>query len=286
MEFPKSTALVPRLDVLETAGSTNDELVRRATGPDAADWCDLSVIVTDNQTAGRGRLGRTWTAPIGTSLAISVLLRPSESAPMTVTMPVVPAFGVCPAGPVTAAGDVAPFSTDGLGWMPLLAGLAMTRAVVSLGAAATLKWPNDVLIGGKKVSGILSELLLGASGVVVGVGFNTAVPADALPVDTATSLLVEGVNVDADVALAAFLAEFVNLYRAFVAAAGDPGASGLRAAVIEACDTIGRSVSVQLPAGEPLLGEAVDIDEFGRLVVESNGRRTAVAAGDVTHLRY
>jgi BirA family biotin operon repressor/biotin-[acetyl-CoA-carboxylase] ligase len=107
-----------------------------------------------------------------------------------------------------------------------------------------------------------------------------------LPVDTATSLLVEGVTTDADAALAAFLTEFTSVYRAFVAAAGDVQASGLRAEVVEACETVGRSVRVQLPAGEPLLGTATDIDESGRLVVEANGRRTAVAAGDVTHLRY
>jgi len=287
MDLPRSSALVPRLDVLETAGSTNDELVHRASGADAASWPDLSVIVTDNQTAGRGRLGRSWSAPVGTSIAISVLLRPNEAPGVTAAVPAAPAFGVCPAGPVTiAAGSARALPTDSFGWIPLLAGVAMARAVRSLGAAATLKWPNDVLIGGRKVCGILSELLPGSDGVVVGVGLNVSIAADSLPVETATSLLVEGVIVDTDVALAAFLAEFTAVYRAFVAAGGDPQASGLRAAVVEGCETVGRAVRVQLPAGDPLLGTASDIDELGRLVVESNGRRTAVAAGDVTHLRY
>jgi BirA family biotin operon repressor/biotin-[acetyl-CoA-carboxylase] ligase len=291
MDLPRSAVLVPRLEVLETAGSTNAELVERASGADAASWPDLSVIVTDHQTAGRGRLGRSWTAPVGTSLAISVLLRPGqpgeERAPEAfVSVPAAPALGYCPAVPIATADAGAEFTVDSLGWIPLLAGLATTRAVRSLGAAATLKWPNDVLIGDKKVSGILCELLPGAAGVVVGIGLNVSIPANELPVETATSLLVEGVTTDADAALVAILTEFTRVYRAFVAAAGDVQASGLRAAVVEACDTVGRSVRVQLPAGEPLLGTAVDIDESGRLVVEANGRRTAVAAGDVTHLRY
>jgi BirA family biotin operon repressor/biotin-[acetyl-CoA-carboxylase] ligase len=286
MDVPRSAALVPRLEVLDTAGSTNAELVERATGADAGAWPDLSVIVTDHQTAGRGRLGRSWSAPVGTSLAISVLLRPGREPVEFVAVPAAPALGYCPAVPIATADTGPEVTVDSLGWIPLLAGLATTRAVRSLGAAATLKWPNDVLIGDKKVSGILSELLPGAAGVVVGIGLNVSIPADELPVDTATSLLIEGVTTDADAALAAFLTEFTSVYRAFVAAAGDVQASGLRAEVVEACETVGRSVRVQLPAGEPLLGTATDIDESGRLVVEANGRRTAVAAGDVTHLRY
>jgi BirA family biotin operon repressor/biotin-[acetyl-CoA-carboxylase] ligase len=291
MDLPRSTVLVPRLEVLETAGSTNAELVERASGADAASWPDLSVIVTDHQTAGRGRLGRSWTAPAGTSLAISVLLRPGlpregREPEGFVAVPAAPALGYCPPVPIASPDAADELVHDSLGWIPLLAGLATTRAVRSLGAPATLKWPNDVLIGAKKVSGILSELLPAAAGVVVGVGLNLSIPADELPVDTATSLLVAGVSVEADAALVAFLTEFTGVYRAFVAAGGDVQASGLRAAVVEACDTLGRSVRVQLPAGEPLLGTAVDIDTSGRLVVEANGRRTAVAAGDVTHLRY
>lgn len=291
MDLPRSTILVPRLEVLETAGSTNSELVERASGADAASWPDLSVIVTDHQTAGRGRLGRAWTAPAGTSLAISVLLRPGplragREPEQVVAVPAAPALGYCPAVPIASSDAADELAPDSLGWIPLLVGLATTRAVRSLGGRATLKWPNDVLIRDKKVSGILSELLPGAAGVVVGIGLNLSTPEDELPVDTATSLLVEGVTVDADAALAAILTEFTGVYRAFVAAGGDVQASGLRAAVVEACDTVGRSVRVQLPAGEPLLGTAADIDGSGRLVVESNGRRTAVAAGDVTHLRY
>lgn len=261
MDFPQSRAVVPRFEVLDQIDSTNDELVRRASGPDAAPWPDLAVIVTDNQLSGRGRLGRSWSTPRGTSLAISVLLRP-------------PATG-------------RHLSADRFGWIPLLAGLAMTRAVRSLGPAATLKWPNDVLIDGKKVCGILCELLPAADGVVVGAGLNVAIRPQNLPVDMATSLLIAGVaEPDPDAALAAFLTELTALYRAFVAADADPQASGLAREVAAACDTIGRAVRVQLPTATPLEGTATGIDGLGRLVVDTNGRLTAVAAGDVTHLRY
>ncbi|HEY5224176.1 MAG TPA: biotin--[acetyl-CoA-carboxylase] ligase [Microbacteriaceae bacterium] len=265
MDFPLSSAVVPRLTVLEHAGSTNDELVRAATGADAEFWPELSVIITDDQRSGRGRLGRAWNAPAGTSLAISVLLRPAASA--------------------SAAG--AGLSVDSLGWIPLLAGLAMTRAVRSLGVDASLKWPNDVMVDGKKLCGILSELLPGATGVVVGAGLNVSIGSDQLPVDTATSLLLSGVaNPEPDAALAAYLTHLQSLYRSFVDAGGDAEASGLRRGVASASDTIGRNVRVQLPSGGPLIGMATGLDTLGRLIVDTNGALTAVAAGDVTHLRY
>ncbi len=131
MQLPRSAALAARLEVLPSAGSTNDELMARATGEDP--WPHLSIVATDTQTRGRGRLGRTWTAPPGRSLAVSVLLRPG-------------------------------LPLDALGWLPLLAGVAVTRALAGLGVPARLKWPNDVLIGDRKVCGILSELLPDASG--------------------------------------------------------------------------------------------------------------------------
>jgi BirA family biotin operon repressor/biotin-[acetyl-CoA-carboxylase] ligase len=261
MDLPRSAVIARRLEVLERAGSTNDELVRRAAGPDAASWPDLSVVVTDHQTSGRGRLGRSWQAPAGTSLAISVLLRPAASGQS--------------------------LSPDRFGWMPLLAGLAMTRAVRSLGPDAVMKWPNDVLVAGRKISGILCELLPADAGLIVGAGLNLTIDRDDLPVDTATSLLLEGVqDADPDAALAAFLTELTTLYRDFLTGGGDPASTGIAGEISEGCDTLGRSVRVELPGQESLLGTATSIDDDGRLVIESNGRFTAVAAGDVTHLRY
>jgi len=283
MEFPLSREVVPRIEYLAEAGSTNDVLVAHATGPDAAAWPDLSVVVTDNQTRGRGRLGRTWLAPTGKSLAISVLLRP-----------------VLPGG--------APLPPDRLGWFPLLAGAAMTRAVrqvvedsivpVADGVAreeeaprheVSLKWPNDVLIDGYKVSGILSELLPDARGLVIGAGLNVSLDEHDLPTLTSTSLLLVTRSApDPDAVLARYLTELRDLTRAFLDAGGDPVASDLLQAVTELCGTLGSAVRVELPGGGDLIGTATGLDELGRLVVQdqASGELQAVAAGDVTHLRY
>ena len=263
MEFPLSQAEASVLEILPEAGSTNDELVRRATGAESEDWPDLSVVATRNQTRGRGRLGRSWVSPAGKSLAISVLLRPR-----------------------TPTGDSLPL--DRLGWIPLMAGLAMTRTVRSVvPEGAALKWPNDVLIGERKVCGILSELLPDTSGVVIGAGLNLTLEIDELPVDTATSLSIAGASdTDPDRLLSSYLRELDSLYASFLAFSGDAVASGLQRDVAEACGTLGRSVQVELPSGEGLLGTATGIDVDGRLIVDTNAGITAVAAGDVTHLRY
>ena len=261
MQLPLSRAVAPHLELLPEVGSTNAELVARASAA-GADLPDFSVIGTPSQTAGRGRLGRVWVAPPGKTLAVSVLLRPAAGA------------------------------TDGLGWLPLLAGLAMTRALTALVAdhAVTLKWPNDVQVDGLKVSGLLAELVPTGGAVVIGAGVNLTMTAEELPTPISTSLTLVGVD-EADLldrALAGYLGELRELYERFAGAGLDAAASGLRAEVTRACSTIGRNVRVELPGGGDLYGEAVDIDELGRLVVRglADARPHAVAAGDVTHLRY
>jgi BirA family biotin operon repressor/biotin-[acetyl-CoA-carboxylase] ligase len=237
MSLPLSTALATTLIVLDEAGSTNSVLVERAPADP-----EFTVVVTTNQTAGRGRLGRTWVAPPGTTIAVSVLLKP----------------------------------TEGMSWLPLLAGLAMTRAVRSLigDHEVTLKWPNDVHVDGLKVSGLLAELVPGV-GVVMGAGLNLTMDASELPTPTSTSLTLVGASeVDlVDRALAAYLGELRELYY---------GGGDIRALVSAECSTIGRRVRVELPGGDDLYGTATALDEEGRLIVD--GR--AIAAGDVTHLRY
>ncbi|MEB0201796.1 biotin--[acetyl-CoA-carboxylase] ligase [Cryobacterium sp. 5I3] len=293
MQFPLSREAVTRFEYLDEAGSTNDELVGHATGADAAGWPHLSTVVTDSQTRGRGRLGRTWLAPTGKSLAISVLLRPLVG---------------------TGTGEGAPLPVDRFGWFPLLAGAAMTIAVraeveasllagaPSCGTSAagpddgehpahevTLKWPNDVLIDGYKVSGILSELLPDTHGLVIGAGLNLSLDEHDLPTLTSTSLLlVTGRAPQADAVLARYLIELAGLTAAFLAANGDPVASGLLGTVTALCGTLGSKVRVQLPGGDDLVGVASALDESGRLIVENQatGEPQAVAAGDVTHLRY
>lgn len=255
MELPRSSALVARLEVLPETGSTNSDLVRSATAEPGA-WPAPAVLVTDHQTAGRGRLGRSWTAPAGASLAISVLLRPRVPA-------------------------------ERLGWLSLAAGAAMTEALAGLGVAARAKWPNDVLIDGRKVCGVLAEALPDASGVVIGAGLNHALTRDDLPVPTATSLALEGGPTDPDVLVAAYLERLLALTGAFDAAGGDPEAGGLRSAVLAVSDTVGRRVRVST-GSEPIVGEAVDVDEDGRIVVDRGPVLgfTACASGDVEHLRY
>lgn len=258
MNFQKSSSLARRLLVLDVASSTNDEMAARVRSGSLVEWPEFSVLITDHQTSGKGRLGRSWNAPPHTMLAISVLLRPARS-------------GILEAEPK--------------GWIPLLAGLAMTRALTALGAPVELKWPNDILIGARKVCGILAEAQPGDA-VVVGSGVNLSLSEAQLPVPTATSMLIAGAETDPDTVLARYLAELRPLYQRFADAGGDPELSGLRAAVSEVCSTLGRSVRVQLPGAEDLVGMAEELDRTGRLVVVVDGRRTAVSAGDVTHLRY
>jgi BirA family biotin operon repressor/biotin-[acetyl-CoA-carboxylase] ligase len=253
LQLPRATTLATRLEVLAEAGSTNTELVARA----AEGWPDRSVLVTDRQTAGRGRLGRDWTAPPGTSLAVSVLVRPAVPA-------------------------------ERYGWLSLLAGVAMAGAIRSIGGAADLKWPNDVLLGDRKVCGILAEALPDGSGAVLGAGLNHRTPAESLPVPTATSLLVEGLPTNPDAVLAAYLSGLWALLDPFEAEGGDPARSGLHAAVERVCGTLGSRVRVQLPDGANVIGRATGLDLDGRLVVapDRDARPLVVAAGDVTHLRY
>lgn len=271
MHLPLSRAVAPRLDFLAETGSTNAELVSSGS----VDPTHFRAVATTTQTAGRGRLDRAWVAPPGRALAVSVLVTPDLSR------------------------------IERLGWLPLLAGLAMTRAVASLvppGVGVALKWPNDVLVGERKVSGLLAELIPGV-GVVIGAGLNLTMTAEELPTPTSTSLTLAGVS-DADlvdVSLSRYLAELRSLYDGFAAAGFDAEASGLRSAVTGECATLGRRVRVELPGAPDLIGTATGLDGSGRLVVApAEGHRVegpgaegpgaerprAVAAGDVTHLRY
>ena len=254
MTLPLSRAVSPELEWRASCPSTNTELVARA-----AHHADLAVLATADQTAGRGRLGRVWSAPAGSALAVSVFVRLET-----------------------------PFDPRRLGWLPLVAGVAMTHAVRALGVpGAGLKWPNDVLVDGAKLSGILTELT--PHGAVVGAGLNLSATRDDLPVPTATSLALQGVPMDADLidrALAGYLRELFVLVAQWRAA---PEFADLRAVVESELQTLGRAVRVDRPGLPALLGTAIGLDDDGRLLVRSThpvGDVFAVAAGDVTHLRY
>ncbi|NHC14670.1 biotin--[acetyl-CoA-carboxylase] ligase [Motilibacter deserti] len=239
------------VSVLAETGSTNADLAVRAREGARAG----TVLVADLQTAGRGRSGRSWSAPPRSSLAVSVLLRPVD----------IPA--------------------ERWGWLPLLAGVAVAEVVRRVAQLeATLKWPNDVLVDDRKLAGLLAERVDGGVGpaLVLGIGLNTTLTAEERPVPTATSLLLEGAaETDRTKVLVAVLSELGERYAGWAAAGGDPEASGLLPAYTGLCSTLGRHVRVELPGGEALTGRAEAVDTEGRLVVD--GR--AVSAGDVVHVR-
>ncbi|MFT4029048.1 MAG: biotin--[acetyl-CoA-carboxylase] ligase [Protaetiibacter sp.] len=263
MSFDRSRSVASALYEVASSSSTNTELSARA---DREGMGDLTVMLTRYQSAGRGRLGRSWTAPPGAAVAVSLLLRPR-----------------LPDGTTPAP--------DRLGWLPVIAGLAMTSAIRAAlpGRSVGFKWPNDVLVDGRKICGILAELLPAGTGVVVGAGINTRMTAQELPVPTATSLAVEGASVDdalEDAVLAAYLEGIRDRVTRYLAAGTDADASGIRAEAQAGCLTLGRVVSIELPGGESLRASAIALDADGRLVVaDGDGRTRSVAAGDVTHVR-
>ena len=252
MDLPLTRDLASHLVVLPEAGSTN-ALLREFAADDRA-WPHLSVLLTGTQTAGRGRLDRSWTAPAGASLAVSVLLRRLPSA------------------------------IEARGWIPLAAGVAMANAIAEQLPQndVAVKWPNDVLIDGRKICGILAEATPDA--VIVGTGVNTAMTAAELPVPTATSFAVLGIAVDSDLLLSAYLRALDTLL-ADLEAAGDAVSSGLHALASDRCATIGLDVTVSLPGGKTLVGRATGLDADGRLVVLSEGVESSISAGDVVHVR-
>jgi BirA family biotin operon repressor/biotin-[acetyl-CoA-carboxylase] ligase len=257
--FPLAAAVSPRVQVVETTGSTNADVVAAVVeDPDA--WPHLSLLLTRDQRAGRGRLDRTWTAPAGTALAVSVVVR------------------------------VGGLPVQARGWIPLIAGAAMSRALAEqlygTGHAARLKWPNDVLLDGGKICGILAEVVPGHPDIVViGSGVNTRMPRTDLPVATATSFESVGLECDEDKLLADYLRALEEQLSALMTAHGDAEASGIHAEVESVCSTLGVEIVVSLPDGSKLLGRAKSIDPTGRLVVETGDVLTTVAAGDVTHVR-
>lgn len=247
-----------RVEVVERTGSTNTDLVDLATAGKAEEG---TVLVAEEQTAGRGRLDRNWTAPPRSGLFFSVLLNPSEV-------------------PVTR-----------WGWLPLLTGVAVATGLSrAAGVDTALKWPNDVLVtvGGeeRKTGGILAERA-GEAGVVIGVGINVTLRADELPVPQAASLALAGAaSTDRDPLLRGMLRSLEDWYGRWRAAVGDPLVSGLQETYAAGCATLGKTVRAELPGDRSITGEAVAIDGDGRLVLATEeGVQEPVGAGDIVHLR-
>ncbi|HLR94348.1 MAG TPA: biotin--[acetyl-CoA-carboxylase] ligase [Jiangellaceae bacterium] len=251
-------------------GSTNADLIAAAHAGAAPGL----VRIADHQDSGRGRRGRGWRTDAGSGLAISALLRPDPQTLPTHQWP----------------------------WIPLLAGVAVIDAVETLrasrGAPARLKWPNDVLLDGRKLAGILVEHVdvspspLMVVGIGINVGMNVGLPAETtdsaalvLDADEQRQALVDGV-------LWALAARWQQLEY--------DGAAPVHADYLARCDTIGRRVRVQLPSdrgdegggGEVMLtGVATSVRLDGCLLVREDQQDgtpeedVALSAGDVVHLR-
>jgi BirA family biotin operon repressor/biotin-[acetyl-CoA-carboxylase] ligase len=239
-----------RIEAVEETASTNADLLADAQAP------DRSVLSAEYQASGRGRFDRTWTSPPRAGLTFSVLFRPSVAI-------------------------------QHWGWLPLLAGVALYEAVpAASGVAVDLKWPNDLLAAkdGRKLAGVLAQT--SGPAVVIGVGLNVDTGEAELPVDTATSLALAGAtNTDRTQLLIAILTRLDVRYSRWTDFGGDAAGCGLAAGYRAACASIGRPVRVTLGGGAVVAGDAIDVDELGRLLVRTADGDQPIGAGDVEHVR-
>lgn len=234
-------AWAPEVRFLEQTTSTNTVAAEWARDG-AAEGC---IVVADHQTAGRGRMDRSWFSRPGAGLLFSIVLRPS-------------------------------LSVEHFGLINLVAGVAMCRALEILSIGARLKWPNDILTDGKKVCGMLSEMVNGTA-LILGVGVNVNLSVDDLPAeirDSATSLSqVTGRSVDRSEVLIEFLGAFGPRY------------SGLTGQALSEyrglCETLGKRVRVETGKGF-VEGIASDVSETGALILDTG---EVIHSGDVIHLR-
>lgn len=244
--------------VIPSTGSTNADAVDQAREGAPEGF----VVVADEQTQGRGRLDRAWTSPSGAGLAMSLVLRP-----------VVP--------------------ERSWSWIPLVAGLASVDALRGFGVPAVLTWPNDVMVDGpahdggpgpRKLGGILAERV--DDHVVVGIGLNTDLALDELPVGRATSTRLEGVEVHREDLLVALLDRLRELYVRWQLTGGDAVRAGLVEAYTERCLMVGRPVRATLPGSQVVEGTAVGVADDGSLLLRlADGTERAVSAGDVLLVR-
>jgi BirA family biotin operon repressor/biotin-[acetyl-CoA-carboxylase] ligase len=247
-------------EVFSVIESTNDEARRWADegAPEGA------LVVADHQTAGRGRQGRRWYSEPGIALQFSLILRPS-------------------------------FSTEWVGLVTTAIGVACAEAIrAATGLAATVKWPNDVLVGGRKVAGILVEARTTARGTtaIAGVGINVLAPRGRLPHDSARPASDLAGELEAAgsrrppperaALLAAVVAHIEDLYGSLADLSG-------AARVVEDASrlsaVLGRDVRVRRADGSLLEGRATSLLPTGALVVSSNGARHEIDAGEVEQLR-
>jgi BirA family biotin operon repressor/biotin-[acetyl-CoA-carboxylase] ligase len=203
------------------------------------------VIATEFQSNGRGRLDRTFEAPPQSALLFSLYIAPQRAR-------------------------------SDWSFISFLAALAMREVITeNLVENITLKWPNDILIGDKKVAGLLAQQI--GDGVIIGIGLNVAMDADELPVPTATSLALAGSNnLDRNLLLSAFLNRFEIIFNEW-----DSGSDFLEK-YRQVSSTLGRQVRVEVLGRDSIEAEAVSITAQGALILSEG---TEVNVGDVVHLR-
>ena len=243
LESRDATSAVVDIHMLEETTSTNDEAAKLA-GDGAS---ELTLVIAESQTAGRGRRGKTWNSPPSRDLLFSLILRPP--------------------GRVTAGQ---------LGRLPHLIGVAICRAIEEICPVieAKLKWPNDVYIQGKKVAGILVENSSdsGQKFSIAGIGINVNSLSRDRPAElssTATSLCEEtGETIDRHQVAAAFLDNFHQLYPT-----GLEEFAEILAVIEERSLLLGANISVQLGKTD-ITGKVIDFGINGELVieVEKNGK--------------
>jgi BirA family biotin operon repressor/biotin-[acetyl-CoA-carboxylase] ligase len=246
------------LRFLDSVDSTNDYVAREARigAPEGL------VVVADHQEAGRGRRGRRWSAPRGSSLLVSILLRPALPASHLHLVGVVVSLSAA-----DACGSVA-------------------------GVDVRLKWPNDLVAEGRKLGGVLVETQLAGDQVraaVAGIGLNVWWP-QGLPPELADEATTLGQLTDRTVRRPALLVALLeSLETRYASLESRSGQAAQLDDYRRRCDTLGRAVRVELAGGGPppasFTGIAVDLDAEGHLVVEDSGQARVVAAADVVHLR-
>lgn len=253
------------VDVVRVTGSTNSDLCNRTEAPNG------TVLIAEEQSQGRGRLNRAWSAPAFSQVIVSA----------SFLLPGVP--------------------SNRLGLVSLLAGVSIAEGLrKSAGLEATLKWPNDVLVDGRKLVGILVEAphVGDAPRVVVGFGVNYDLTTGELPVPHATSVALDAARSqeagddsagpvpalpsreDIIVAILLRLQEDMERFRTM---GGAPQTFLSRYKKLSA--TLETQVKVMLPGDGVMEGTAVDIAEDGQLIVDTGDKRASVSAGDVVHLR-
>jgi len=253
-----TTWLGRRIELFECLPSTNREAVQLAQ----AEVEHGTVVAADCQTAGRGRLSRTWFSPPSANLYCSIILRmmrPPERF------------------------------TEWLSWLPLTSALAAAEAIEQVSSIhVSVKWPNDLLISERKVGGILCESGMGTRSdpfQIIGIGINVNVDHDDWPADlrdSATSIWQERrVVVDRNRLLAQLLLELEQCLDELVS----HGTSRIALAYYQRCSTIGRRVQATLGNGDIVAGLAEGIGQDGSLRVQPQATQPDSETPEVVHLR-